>query len=309
MLDEVLDEVLGADDNVIGGCQAHAGNGGPREGRPARGRGRPSRIRTTMRAMATNRVRWAPTLAVALACAVWGALWPAPARAAGPPPAPPVGATADAIAVHSLSLGEPGDFVTQYSSVACVGASVQTMFNMMRPGADRTLATQRRLLGLAQQLSDPVFVRRTGGASAMGWAYALEVSGGGPYRVRAFDTRDAALAAVVVAIRTTGRPAGLLVWAGVHAWVVSGFRTIGDPARGDARILDLVVSDPWWPRPANVHGRTIAPDSRVTPAAIASDFVVYRRGHPGFGSVMNGSFVVVLPIDPAVVREREERVL
>lgn len=220
--------------------------------------------------------------------------------ATGVPPA--VGPAAAAERGYRVDLLERGDFVTQYTDVACVGASVQVMLNIVRDGADRSRSTQAKALKTAQRRSNPVFVRRSGGASAIGWAYALERLGAGPYRVRSYPTRAAALRAVAAAIRATGRPVGLLVWQGAHAWVASGFRATADPAKtGSFRVETLVVSDPWWPRPTGNRGRTLPPGTELTPAALARHFVPFQRGPRRGGSVMNGGFVVVLPIDPATV--------
>jgi hypothetical protein len=218
---------------------------------------------------------------------------------------PAVGPAAASDGGFRLDLLERGDFVTQYTDVACVGASVQTMLNIVRDGADRSRSTQAQALKTAQRQSNPVFVRRSGGASAIGWAYALERLGAGPYRVRSFATRAAALRAVATAIRATGRPAGLLVWRGAHAWVASGFRASADPATAPSfRVDHLVVSDPWWPRPTGGRGRTLPPGSELSPKALARHFVPFQRGPKRGGSVLNGGVVVVLPIDPAVVEAR-----
>ncbi len=220
----------------------------------------------------------------------------------------PVAPAAAAERDYRLDLLERGDFVSQVTDAACVGASIQIMLNMIRDGADRTAATQARALKIAQRMTNPVFVRRSGGASARGWAYSLERLGGGPYRVRAYATRTAALRAVAAAIRTTGRPAGLLVWQGAHAWVVSGFRADADPAVSSrAAVESVVVSDPWWPRPTNSRGRTVPPGSELSPAALGRHFVPFQRGPRRGGSILNGAFVVVLPVDPAAVMERSAR--
>lgn len=219
------------------------------------------------------------------------------------PSAPPT--TNASAREYRVDLLRPGDFVTQHTDVACVGASVQMMLNILRPGADRSTSGQQAALRTAQLRSNPVFVRRSGGASALGWAYALERLGGGPYRVRAFSSRTEALREVAEAVRTTGRPAGLLIWAGVHAWVVSGFRSTGDPATDPGfGVSGVIISDPWWPRPTNSHGRTLPPGTELTPEALARHFVLFQRGPRRGGSALNGSYVVVLPVDPLVVAER-----
>ena len=101
------------------------------------------------------------------------------------------------------------------------------------------------------------------------------------------------------------RPAGLLVWAGAHAWVVSGFRATGDPATDPGFDMSwVIVSDPWWPRPTNSHARTMRPATELTSAALARHFVLFQRGPRRGGSTLNGSYDVVLPVDPLVVAER-----
>jgi hypothetical protein len=239
-------------------------------------------------------------VAVALAAAVVAPA--APPASAAPPAnvAPP--ATAAQGGEYRLDLLAPGDFVTQYTDVTCVGASVQTMLNIIRAGADVSRATQRTAQRTAQQRSNPVYVKRSGGASAMGWAYALGRLGGGPYRVRTFPSRAEALRAVADAIRATGRPAGLLVWRGAHAWVVSGFRATADPATTPRfRVSGLVISDPWWPRQVSSRGRTLPPGTEMTPAELSRHFVLFQRGPQRTGSILNGSFVVVLPVEAAPI--------
>ena len=251
------------------------------------------------------RPRRAPRLLVAAGLAA-ALLAPAAPPAAAVPAArlaPASPTVAAAPGEFRMDLLEPDDFVTQYTDVTCVGASVQTMLNIIRDGADTSRATQRLAQRTAQQRSNPVYVRRSGGgASAMGWAYALGRLGGGAYRVRTFPSRTAALLAVATAIRTTGRPAGLLVWAGAHAWVVSGFRASADPAaRSRFRLAGFVVSDPWWPRPTGSRGRTLPPGTELTRKELARHFVLFQRGPRRTGSILNGSFVVVLPVEPAPV--------
>jgi hypothetical protein len=87
--------------------------------------------------------------------------------------------------------------------------------------------------------------------------------------------------------------------------VVSGFRSTGDPATDHGfGVSGVIISDPWWPRPTNSHGRTLPPGTELTPEALARHFVLFQRGPRRGGSALNGSYVVVLPIDPLVVAER-----
>ena len=118
----------------------------------------------------------------------------------------------------ALDLGARSDYVAQTNFVQCVGASMQMMLNMMRPGADRSAVTQDRLQRLARDWSGPRpdgFERQ--GASVLGWVIGLNLMGAGPYNVVGMDTLDAALLAAARAIRLTGKPVGLLMWHGRHA--------------------------------------------------------------------------------------------
>ena len=147
----------------------------------------------------------------------------------------PAGASAGTRPGYTLDLGRRVDFVAQTNNVQCVGASTQMMLNMIRPGVDRTAATQLRLQKVARAWSGP---RPDGrirkGAGVMGWAAGLTLAGAGPYRVVGLPTIDEALLVAARAMQATGRPVGLLMWHGRHAWVMSGFTATRDPVRPGA---------------------------------------------------------------------------
>ena len=202
-----------------------------------------------------------------------------------------------------IDLYAPGDFVSQTNLVQCVGASMQMMLNVIRPEDDRTAATQLRVFDLARSLRDvavPAGPARPG-ASAAGWARGLTAAGAGPYVLRSTATLHEALTLAASAISRTGRPVGLLVWQGAHAWVMSGFEATGDPVVDTAaRVTAVRVLDPLYPRLVGAPwGPGPAPDARLSAAELAQVFVPYRpHGH---SSALRGRFVLVLPIDPTVV--------
>jgi hypothetical protein len=197
---------------------------------------------------------------------------------------------------YSMDLGLRADFVAQTNNVQCVGASMQMMLNMMRRGADRTAATQRRLQQLARAFSGPRpdgFVRR--GASVRGWAAGLTMRGGGPYRVDGASTIEEATLMAARAIRRTGRPAGLLVWSGRHAWVMSGFSSTIDPLLPGARITNVVVEDPLYPAVSRQWGRSPAPGAVLSLGVLGHQFV--PRWGSWWSSGLDGQYVVVLPYE------------
>jgi hypothetical protein len=158
--------------------------------------------------------------------------------AAGPTtPGPATSRSGGEARPFRVDLADGNDFVPQTNFVQCVGASMQMMLNIMG-GADRSAKTQLRLQKLARALSGPTregFERK--GASVRGWTDALNTLDAGPYRLVGTDTIDEAMRVAAISIRDTGRPVGLLVWAGRHAWVMSGFEATADPrARSDVRV-------------------------------------------------------------------------
>jgi hypothetical protein len=213
------------------------------------------------------------------------------------------GATAAAPKPFVMDLGRRADFVAQTNNVQCVGASMQMMLNMVRPGVDRTAKTQRTLQNIARAWSPArPDGRERRGASVVGWAAGLTVLGAGPYQVAGFATIEEAALNAAKAIRATGRPVGLLVWRGRHAWVMSGFTATGDPLITGNRVTSVMVEDPLYPAVSRAWGRAPAPGSSLTLSDLGRQFV--PRMSSWWGS-FGGEYVVVLPyeFDPRVLRQ------
>jgi hypothetical protein len=212
---------------------------------------------------------------------------------------------------YAMDLAGRGDFVAQKNFVQCVGASMQMMLNIMGRTNDRTAGTQLRLQKLARNLSGPTregFERQ--GASVRGWMGGLNDLGAGPYRLVGLTTLDEALELAAKAIRTTGRPVGLLVWRGRHAWVMSGFKATADPlATDDFDVTAAIVLDPLYPHGSSVWGPSPKPGQALSPTAVGRQFVPRRqgswRGSTGVSSAimasLSGKYVLVLPYEIAPV--------
>ncbi len=206
-------------------------------------------------------------------------------------------ASAAAPKAFHLDLGARSDYVAQTNLVQCVGASMQMMLNMIQPGADRSAATQLRLQRLARSWSGP---SRTGrqrqGASVRGWAFGLRMVGGGPYRVVGLKTIQEAMLTAAQAMRRTGRPVGLLVWRGRHAWVMSGFRATRDPLLKGAKVTSAIVEDPLYPYGGStVWGPSPRPGATLSISTLGRQFVPRRRSSR-FSSLA-GMYVLVLPYE------------
>lgn len=202
---------------------------------------------------------------------------------------------------HTIDVASRGDFVAQTNFVQCVGASMQMMLNMIEPGRDRTARTQRRLQDLARDWSGP----RPGGgdrqgASVRGWAAGLNIEGGGPYMLVGETTLAAALQTAARAIAETGRPVGLLVWRGRHAWVMSGFTATADPLEtDDFEVTRAIIHDPLYPYGSSVWGPSPAPGASLAPKAVGRQFVPRRMSTRWIGqnSNLGGKYVLVLPYE------------
>ena len=210
---------------------------------------------------------------------------PAPASLLDPPARP---------GPFAIDLYRRGDFASQARTDWCVPAAILTMARIIDGPATGGLPSQRALDRRARALSSARLVGR--GSEPQGWAAVLDRLGYGPYVVVARATRRDAIATAARAIRLTGRPVGLLVWRGAHAWVMSGFEATADPAWTDAfTVTRIRVSDPWYPRASAGHGRTRPPDSRIGMAALARDYLSWRRPFARYAE-LDGRYVLVLPV-------------
>ena len=206
---------------------------------------------------------------------------------------------------YSVNVAERADFVAQTNFVQCVGASMQMMLNMIEPGRDRSATTQLKLQKLARSWSGSrPDGRERQGASVRGWAAGLNILGAGPYKLVGEATLEAALRTAARAIAATGKPVGLLVWQGRHAWVMTGFSATADPASDAFTVTRANIHDPLYPHGSAVWGPSPAPGEALTPATVGRQFVPRRMGSwpsaiPGMlPSTLGGKYVLVLHYKP-----------
>lgn len=216
-----------------------------------------------------------------------GSLGAAPARAAEAPIPASVDVSAERFA---MNLYRRGDFVGQYTFDWCVGASIQIARNIVRIRDDRTRALQERLWRRARDLSSSPF----GGANPIGWTAVLNESGIGRYELVSVPDLDAALRTAARAIRTTKRPVGLVMWRGRHAWVMSGFTSLGDPSRTTGfRVTGVRVLDPLYPHGSTIWGTSPRPNSLLTPAQLARQYVPRLHGRVDLG--VRPGYLLIVP--------------
>jgi putative peptidoglycan lipid II flippase len=195
----------------------------------------------------------------------------------------------------TMDLYKPGDFVGELNDTWCIPAAMQTSMNIMNVYPDTTQDTQGKLFDLAYSIGGGTY----GGADPVGWAGALTQLGYGKYSVGTRASMSDAITIVVKQIRKTQRPAGLLVWYGWHAWIVSGFTATADPATTSIfTVLSLRIEDVWYPRQSKLwnkdrNGYSRPPDSDVPVGLLSQDYKVWHQARVIAGR--EGMYVFVIP--------------
>jgi hypothetical protein len=213
---------------------------------------------------------------------------PTPTPAPTPTPVPKA---------FAMNLFQEGDFVPQYTFDWCVAASIQIAHNLIDDTGGGTWADrahQGELWEMARSRSSNSY----NGANPLGWAEVLTTVGLGPYAVVSVPDYDDALRTAARALVETGRPVGLVMWRGRHAWVMSGFESLGDPgAFPEFTVTGIRVQDPLYPHGSGTWGASPAPNSLLTPAELAKQFVV--REPRRWSSEFPTGYLLVLPLAEA----------
>jgi hypothetical protein len=210
---------------------------------------------------------------------------PSPSIVTTPSPtATPGGATA-------VNLARVADFVPQYTFDWCVGASIQMTRSIVTGEREESRASQRRYWEMARErtIGSPY-----GGANPVGWAAALNDLDLGPYRLVSLPTFDTAVSTAARALAQTGRPVGLVMWAGRHAWLMTGYEATADPVSDPrARITRVRVMDPLYPHGSR-WGPSPEPNQLVSRKTLRRQFVLRDRPDYDFG--VEPGWLVVLPL-------------
>jgi hypothetical protein len=238
----------------------------------------------------------APPSATGLALAPQEAATPVPA-ATPTPTQPPAPAPPPVPQPYAINLYQEGDFVPQYTFDWCVAASIQMAHNLIDDTGGGTWAEstqQGELWEMARARSSNSF----NGANPLGWAQVLTEVGMGPYKVVSIADYGPALQTAARAIADTGRPVGLVMWSGRHAWVMSGFESVGDPALfPEFTVTGVRVQDPLYPHGSEKWGPSPEPNSLLTPEQLATQFVV--REPRRWSSDLPAGYLLVLPVAAA----------
>ena len=196
----------------------------------------------------------------------------------------------------AMNLAKRADFVAQYTFEWCVGASLQMALNMATDEERTGRQDQADLWAMARDRSFSPF----GGANPRGWTAALNDLGIGPYELVSVPDYDDALATAAEAIRSTKRPVGLVMWRGRHAWVMSGFESSADPRTTDTfEVTGIRVHDPLYPHGSSVWGKSPKPNSLVSPATLARQFVERDNDRSRVDLGVASGYLLILPVADA----------
>ncbi|HSH21363.1 MAG TPA: hypothetical protein VK992_01940 [Candidatus Caenarcaniphilales bacterium] len=205
-------------------------------------------------------------------------------------------ATPDTTAAHAwdgrYSVYRSGSFSGQVNNYTCVGASVQMMLNVIHQRSDQWASNQKMYWRYAQRHSRyPV---TDNGADPKGWALALRHWNGGYYTVAKAASVQASLRTAARRMRLTGKPVGLLVHRGGHAWVMTGFAATADPARtNDYRVTAVQAMGPLWPS-GTINGSPYDPGPKtwIRTRDLKQKFTPYRQP---YSAAWNGLLITVVP--------------
>jgi hypothetical protein len=227
-----------------------------------------------------------------VAAALFATLTAAPSlaadpRAGGGPDA--TGTRAPVVRIRTVDLSRESAIVRQYTNYWCVPAAAQTMLNLVKGTSDRSYATQERLYREIRAANKYRYA--TNGNDVRGWSRVLTARLGADraYNDQSFTSRSAAYAAIVTSMDRTGRPVGIVVDAGTHAWTVVGFRvseTVG--VLGSRTILGFYVVGPLGP------GKDPWPKAYYTVDQLATRFTRYHEWQ--MSVVWEGKYVIVAPM-------------
>jgi hypothetical protein len=188
-----------------------------------------------------------------------------------------------------MSLYRPEAFTQQVTQQVCTGASIQMMLNLIRGEEDHN--GQHQIDYVSYEMSHSKYSVRSFGGMPDGWANALVHFVAGDYRAVSYPTFEESIKYAAQQIRLTGRPAGITVYWGTHAWVMVGFNSIGaDPALSDDyTVTSVIVMAPDY----KISWSDPAPGTTLPMAALARMDTDYSS--TSFPTIWTDQFLVIMP--------------
>jgi len=200
-----------------------------------------------------------------------------PLAAAPPRASPPVttASAAPAAGPFTLDLYRRGSYAMQATWWWCTAAAIEMLRNISLHQADHSAADQARYFDYSHA-HDSYAMPADEGVDLVGLQAGLRHFVTSAYTLTASATYDAAVRGAVIRLRASGRPVVLVVDAGRHVWLLTGFTTTADPGSGSSfRVLSVRIVGPLYGR-QSANGYDPPPDTRLSYDALQRFLLPYH---------------------------------
>lgn len=175
----------------------------------------------------------------------------------------------------TFDVYRPGVYSMQATWTWCTAASVQIIRNVLLDQTDHS-ATQQGQFFAYMQAANRYQQPSHRAVDPQGFLAGLRHFVDPSYTLVASPTFDAAVRSAVTQLRLTGDPVALIVAAGRHAWVLTGFTATADPARTtNFAVVSVRVVGPLYGR-QSINGYDSPPDTSLSYAALRGFLLPYR---------------------------------
>ena len=176
---------------------------------------------------------------------------------------------------ETFDVYRPGVYTEQATWTWCTAASVQIMRNILFAGADHSSSHQQQFFDY-MRASNKYQLADHRGVDPQGFLAGLRHFVSPGYALVASPTFDAAVRSAVTQLRLTGKPVALIVAAGRHAWVLTGFTATADPARTtNFQVVSVRIVGPLYGR-QSINGYDSPPDTSISYAALRRFLLPYH---------------------------------
>lgn len=175
----------------------------------------------------------------------------------------------------ALDLYRRGTYAMQATWWWCTAASIEMLRNISLHQADHSAADQARYFDYSHAY-DSYVMPADEGVDLVGLQAGLRHFVTSAYTLAASTTFDVAARTAVIALRRSGRPVVLVVDAGRHVWLLTGFTATADPRSGSPfRVLSVRIVGPLYGR-QSVNGYDPPPDTRLSYGALRRFLLPYH---------------------------------
>lgn len=190
--------------------------------------------------------------------------------------------------LYTKDLYFSAGYERQIDSRTCTAAGTAMMLNFI---ARRDLNLNQAYILRWAQPRDALDDDVQRGSDPLGWSRALTYfstkagKGAFTYRWEAYSTEYISLKHAAKVIAQRNMPVGLLVSNGKHAMVMTGFEASADPRKGDFKLINVWISDPYGAK----HQRYAAADSPL------NKYLELDAIYDYYDKAWYGRYVIVAP--------------